>query len=174
MVLKRWRWLSDWVDRLSIIWCIALIVVMFGISITGIAHNFFAGSPLSWTYSLARLFVPWIALLSVTVAFKRGEHVAMTILTRRMPASLQAVANMVNIVLIAAFAVALLWYGLGYFLDADQLFMVSDRIQISHKWVAAAVPVGGLILLIHVVDGIALVGSRPVDENASRSSGINL
>ena len=93
------RRLSDAVNRAVIAVTIALVAVMFSVSLFGILHNVVTGAPPSWSYSLARLFVPWIAMLSLTVAFKSGEHVAMTALAAavgKVPAprlqSLQGIA----------------------------------------------------------------------------------
>ena len=44
------------------------------ISFIGFFYMAVTGEALSWTYSLARLFVPWIGMLSITVAFKAGER----------------------------------------------------------------------------------------------------
>ena len=117
------------------------------------------GGALTWSYSLARLFVPWIAMLSLTVAFKRGEHIAMAMLLTRTPRAFRRFAQIVSLVLIGLFGVALAWFGAEFFIGSNQLFMISDFLQLSHKWVTAAVPVSGVILCVHLADGAALLGT---------------
>jgi TRAP-type C4-dicarboxylate transport system permease small subunit len=155
----RCRDISDWVNRLVLVVCVAMITVMFTISVVGIAHQAFYGSALTWSNSLARLFVPWIAMLSLTVAFKRGEHIAMGMIASRAPAWMLRIAQGVGVLVIGLFGVALFWYGIGFFRDSTQLFMISDFLQISHQWVAVAVPLSGLILIVHLADGVALLGT---------------
>ncbi len=144
------RAVSDGVNRSVLVICVAMITVMFSISVAGIAHQAFAGSALAWSNSLARLFVPWIAMLSLTVAFKRGEHIAMGMLVTRAPTWILRLAQGFGLAVVGLFGAALFWYGIPYFIDSTQLFMISDSLQISHHWVAIAVPVSGLILCIHL------------------------
>lgn len=159
IVLRR---LSDGLNQAVLAACMILITVMFAISLAGIATQAVTGSALTWSYSLARLFVPWIAMLSLTVAFKRGEHIAMGMLLTRAPKAFRRVAQIVSLALIGLFGVALAWFGTMFFAGSTQLFMISDFLQVSHKWVTAAVPVSGVILCIHLADGVALLGSDSV------------
>ena len=152
------RRFSDRLDRAVVALCVALVATMFAISLAGIAWQAATGHALTWATSLARLFLPWIAMLSVTVAFKRGEHIAMAMLVRRLPAPARRAAQAVGVAALALFALALVWYGTGFFADSTQLFMVSDFLQVSHKWVAASVPVSGAVLCVHLAHGAALLG----------------
>lgn len=154
------RRLSDRLDRAVVGLCVALLAAMFAISLAGIAWQTATGHALTWATSLARLFLPWIAMLSVTVAFKRGEHIAMAMLVRRLPAPARRAAQAVGVATTALFALALAWFGAGFFADSTQLFMVSDFLQISHKWVAASVPVAGAVLFVHLAHGAALLGNE--------------
>ncbi|HEV7367506.1 TRAP transporter small permease [Arenibaculum sp.] len=148
---------SDGLDRAVTVACVACILVMLAISFIGFFYMVVTGAALSWTYSLARLFIPWIGLLSITVAFKRGEHIAMTALLAALPAPAVRVLRWVNLAVAGLFAVLLVHYGWEYFLGARQLYMVSDQIQVHARWVAAAVPATGAILLVHMLCGRLMV-----------------
>ncbi|NIR30400.1 MAG: TRAP transporter small permease, partial [Gammaproteobacteria bacterium] len=65
-----------------------------------------------------------------------------------------------HLVVVSAFALAMAWYGIGYFENATQLFMVSAAIQVSHRWLAASVPVCGLVMCLHLLSGLALVEQK--------------
>lgn len=162
--------LSDRLNQVVLALCAAMIAAMFAISLAGIATQAFTGGALTWSYSLARLFVPWIAMLSLTVAFKRGEHIAMGMLMTRAPAPMRRAAKWTGVALVGLFGLALLWYGAGFFADSTQLFMISDFLQVSHRWVAVALPVSGVILCVHLADGVALLGDRSNDAQEGRES----
>jgi len=167
-MLARLRRASDAVNR-AVIWaCIGCVLVMLGISFIGFFYMVVTGDALSWTYSLARLFIPWIGLMSITVAFRTGEHVAMGMVVRHLPPRIATLLGYVNVALIAVLGLLLIWYGWEFFLNSTQYYMVSDQFQVHHRWVAAAVPVTGVILLIHVVNGLQLVEStHEVEEEIS-------
>lgn len=148
---------SEALNRVVIVICVACLVIMLCISFVGSFYMVATGDSLSWTYSLARLFVPWIGMLSITVAFKGGEHVAMAVLVQRLPSSLISYAGYVCVGLTALFAILTIWYGWLFFLNSTQYYMVSDQLQVHHRWVASCVPVSGLVLLVHVVNGFSLI-----------------
>jgi len=153
----RLRAFSDGLDRLVTRFCIGCLLIMLAISFGGFFYQLITGAALSWTYSLARLFVPWIGMLSITVAFKRGEHVAMGALVTVLPSRVATWIGYANVVVIGVLALLLIWYGWAFFVSTTHYNMVSDQIQIHNRFVAACIPVTGLILLVHLVNGLHLL-----------------
>ena len=164
--LQPLRRLSDWVNQLAIVTCVACVLAMLGISFTAFAYKLATGASLSWTYSLARLFLPWIGFLSMTISLRYGEHVAMTLLVRSLPRWMTAIAAGLCLLVIGGFGVLLLWYGWDYFQGTRQVYMVSDQIRIHGKFTAFVVPLCGAIILLHLVQGFALLEHFIDDETA--------
>ena len=156
-VLQPLRRLSDSVNQVAIVVCVGCILAMLGISFTAFIYKLVTGSTLSWTYSLARLFLPWIGFLSMTISLRYGEHVAMTLLVRSLPRVMVQVAAGLCLAVIALFAVMLTWYGWGYFTSATQVYMVSAQIHIPSKFTAVVVPISGVMMLLHLVHGFSLL-----------------
>jgi TRAP-type C4-dicarboxylate transport system permease small subunit len=148
---------SDRLDRIAQWTCVACVLAMLSISFAGFFYMIATGSALSWTYSLARLFIPWIGMLSITVAFHAGEHVAMSMLPRVLPAALARLLRWLSLACVALFGGLLVWFGWDFFVTTSQYYMVSDQIQIHARWVTACVPVTGLILLVHLAHGFAVL-----------------
>lgn len=156
-LLQPLRQLSDWVNQAAIVACVTCVLVMLGISFTAFTYKLATGSSLSWTYSLARLFLPWIGFLSMTIALRYGEHVAMTLLVRSLPRALLSFTAGLCLAITGLFGALLLWYGWSYFESARQMYMVSDQIQVSAKFTAIVVPLSGAIILLHLVQGFDLL-----------------
>ena len=154
--------LSDRVNLIVTALCAALLVTMLGISFSGAIYQAVTGDALAWTYSLARQFLPWIALLSITVAFKNGEHVSMAMIVNALPSRIRLAVEWVIVASIGLFALILTIAGIQFTLESSQLVMISDQIQISQSWVAASVPTTGIVLLVHLFTGRALV-EGPMD-----------
>jgi TRAP-type C4-dicarboxylate transport system permease small subunit len=165
-ILHRLRQLSDLVNQVAIVLCVACIVAMLGISVTAFAYKLWNGSSLSWTYSLARLFLPWIGFLSMSIALRYGEHVAMTLFVRSLPGWAVRLAAGCCLLIIGLFALLLVWYGWGFFLNATQTYMVSDTIRISNHFTAVVVPISGAIMLLHLAQGFALLEHFIEDDQA--------
>lgn len=164
--LQPLRRLSDFVNQLAILLCVACVLAMLGISFTAFIYKLATGSTLSWTYSLARLFLPWIGFLSMTISLRYGEHVAMTLLVRSLPRWLTVTAAVLCLIAIGGFGALLLWYGWDYFQGTRQVYMVSDQIRVHGKFTAIVVPVSGAIILLHLVQGFALLEHFIDDETA--------
>ncbi|WP_235041363.1 TRAP transporter small permease [Vreelandella profundi] len=156
-VLIPLRRLSDSINQVAIVVCVGCILAMLGISFTAFLYKLATGSTLSWTYSLARLFLPWIGFLSMTISLRYGEHVAMTLLIRSLPKILVQIGAGLCLAVIGLFALMLVWYGWGYFTNATQVYMVSDQIRIPSKVTAIVVPISGVIMLLHLVHGFSLL-----------------
>jgi len=160
------RRLSDIVNQAAIVTCVVCVLVMLGISFTAFVYKLATGSTLSWTYSLARLFLPWIGFLSMTISLRYGEHVAMTLLVRSLPRALLTLSAAACLAVVGLFGALLLWYGWDYFLGANQVYMVSDQIQVPAKFTAIVVPVSGAIILLHLVQGFDLLEHFIDDDSA--------
>jgi TRAP-type C4-dicarboxylate transport system permease small subunit len=156
-MIARLQAFSAAVDRAVIGICIACFLIMLAISFVGFFYQLITGAALSWTYSLARLFVPWIAMLSITVAFRRGEHVAMAILLKTLPPRLATIVSYANLAIIGILALLLIWFGWQFFITTTHYNMVSDQIQIHQRFVAACVPLTGVILFVHLACGLHLL-----------------
>ncbi len=185
ITLRALRRISDGLNKIVIAVNVAFVVVMLSLSTLGIffetlfslAEYFdlaetFIESPLDWAYShtrpsLTRLFLPWVAMLSITVAFKFGEHIAITLAVRNLPPRWLHVVQVVNLTAVAVFGVALVWYGWGFFVNSTQIFMVSELLQVSHKWTAASVPIAGVIMCVHLLSGVSLVAHHEAAPEAA-------
>lgn len=167
MRLSRARAVSDSLNRGVVAVCIVFVLAMLSISFIGFFYMVVTGAALSWTYSLARLFIPWIGMLSITVAFKSGEHVAMAVLLERMPARLTTFLRYLVLCIVALFGALLVWFGWEFVVNSTQYYMVSDQLQVHHRWVVACVPVTGLILLIHLASGVDLLRPRIADDGTA-------
>ena len=152
--LKR---ISDTVNMVVIFLGVLLVVTMLVLSTVGITYQLIFSSALTWSYSFTRLFLPWLAMLSVTVAFKSSEHVAISMAIKYLSPKMLRVTQLLNLIFVGLFADALIWYGLIFFENSTQLFMVSETLQISHKWTALSIPVCGLIMCVHLLSGVSLV-----------------
>ncbi|MCF3936216.1 TRAP transporter small permease subunit [Acuticoccus sp. M5D2P5] len=169
---ERRAFISAKLNELVTTVCVLFVLAMLSISFAGFFYMIITGNALSWTYSLARLFIPWLGLLSITVAFVYGEHIAMTSLLGIMPRPVVRVIMAINYGLVALFALMMIWYGTNFFLSSSDVYMVSDQIQIHARWVVAAVPLTGLVLLIHVLCGADLLSAEdPMEEAEHLAAG---
>ena len=126
---------------------------MLATSAAGTVYKIFTGDGLSWTYSLARQFLPWFALLSISIGYHAREHVAMTLILSNVPEKIRApMAGTIRAIWVA-FAVVLVVFGTMFTLGTTQIVMISDTLQIAQSWIMASLPFTGIVILVHALFG---------------------
>lgn len=117
-------------------------VVLLG---SGIVARYALHRPLLWSDELAVTLFLWLSMLGTAIALRQGQHLRLTTLlattTSRTRANLETAATL----LAAAFALALIIFGYEYALG--EVLIVSPGLGISAAWRAAALPVGGALML---------------------------
>ncbi|MCG6931144.1 MAG: TRAP transporter small permease [Desulfofustis sp.] len=149
---KIMNWLgcaSDWVDRVAV-WI--SIVYAFLVTVIVLASVFLrmAGRAPSWSEEFARWLLIGIAFISSSVALKRGAHIGITALIKAIPSKtlLRVIIQLSN-VLVLVFLAYMFWFGLDAAVKAaDQ---TGDIIPVSALYVKLHVPIGALMMMVHVL-----------------------
>jgi len=106
--------------------------------------------PLFWTEEFARYCLVWSSLLGATIAFKRGEHIAVTFFMDRLPTRSRRVLGFAAGVSVAVILLVILWGGI-------QLISVTSRqlspaLRVSMAIPYAALPIAAAIMLVHALN----------------------
>lgn len=155
---------SSTLDRLARRLAGACILGMLSVMMLQVAARYVFASPPFWTEELARWLMVWGGLLGATCAFRLHADPAMV----TPPADVvwrqkaQAVARFVAAWL---FFAPVLWYCIPYL--ERQLGRTSDGLQVSTAWMAMALPVTCLLMLIHGLAGLGVLVSKNVLEKES-------
>lgn len=106
--------------------------------------------PLPWTEEMARFLMIWAAFLSSTLGLKRGLHVGIVFLIRRMSKNLQLYLDILSKTLVSIFFIFVIWQ--GFKLSTLVSHQISPVMRISMSWVYISLPISALILLIFNID----------------------
>ena len=156
--------ISDAVNRLCE-YCLAVFVAAMTVVVfLEILFRYVLDFPLFWTAEFARYCLVWASLIGATIAFKRGEHIAVTFFLNRFPPRSRRVMTMAAEISVAVFLAVILWGGI-------QLIMVTSRqlspaLQISMAIPYSALPMASAVMLIHVADTLSR-SRRVTGESAS-------
>lgn len=139
-------------------------VVIMGVQVV---FRYLLGDSLIWAEEVCRYLIIWMTFLFVGAAFQRGEMVAVELLVRAVPRPARLVLVMLGYGLSLALLAALVYYGWRFAaLNARQSIPAADFIassiagheapvNISIFWIYVAVPVGALILFVHMALALA-------------------
>lgn len=113
----------------------------------------------SWTEEVARFLLVWLTFLGATLALTEKRHIAVTILTDRLPPALGRVAAIVGLVAMTAFLIALTWIGWQYM--SMQSFQRSAALRLSMMYVYAVIPVSGALMsVLCLADLVTTISGR--------------
>jgi TRAP-type C4-dicarboxylate transport system permease small subunit len=103
--------------------------------------------PIFWTEELARYCLVWSSLLGAGVALKKGEHIAVSFFSDRLPKGIQMGTALSVQVFIGALLAVILWGGICLVIITRH--QLSPAMRIPMSWPYMAVPVGSFIMLLH-------------------------
>ncbi|MCJ8517700.1 TRAP-type C4-dicarboxylate transport system permease small subunit [Pseudorhizobium tarimense] len=127
---------------------ILLILMVLLIFSGGLAR--LAAHPLNWTIDFATCFFAWACFICADIAWRRNALMSIDLLTERLPASGQRMLTYLNYVILIAFLLFVVVYGV-------QLAWTSRARSfqgipwISYSWVTASLPFGALLLTLTTI-----------------------
>ncbi|MEY2618135.1 MAG: hypothetical protein RL522_1137 [Pseudomonadota bacterium] len=128
----------------------ALILLMAAMSVIifiNVIDRYFDGEALPWAEEVARHMMIWLTFLGAGPVLRYGGHIAVENLQDTLPRAAAIALRALIALLLLAFFVFLIWWGLLYVQRAQ--FQTTAATQISFAYIYAALPIGGVLLVLH-------------------------
>jgi tripartite ATP-independent transporter DctM subunit len=123
-----------------------LIVVEIIILAASVFTRYVLRNPLIWSDELATILLLWLAMLGAVVAYRRGEHIRMTALLRRVSPRVREVLEAISSVVVAIFVIELAPASFKFFqLEQTDL---TPALNLPRSYVVLAIMVGLLFILL--------------------------
>lgn len=145
-------------------WVLILLLAAMSILIfTNVSLRYLTNASIIWADEAARYMMIWMTFLGSGLVLRTGGHVAITNLHDISAPIIQRLLRLIVTLLLLAFFVMFIWKGMEYALLMQRQLTPATRI--SFTWIYAAMPVGFLLMAIHM----ALVMRSYLVENRFRS-----
>ena len=117
------------------------------------------GLPLIWTLDVAQLLFTWLIFVGAAVAFRKGAHYYVDLVPDRW-AKTRIVLDVVGLVAAAIVAWVLILNGA----DLVQIRSTGtiESLNISGLWVFLPIPIGGLLILLFLIEAALQLRVRSV------------
>ena len=135
-------WLCIWIAGL------AMTVMTLVIPVQVVARKWL-NSGLSWPEPAALVCMIVFTFIGSAAAYRAGSHIAVTMLTDRLPAGAQVVAARIVDLLMAAIALFVIYYGgdrVLFFMETKQSLPDFPSLQVY--WTYLPLPIGSLATLL--------------------------
>jgi len=144
--------ISDALNRFCEYALVVFLAAMTVVVFLEILFRYVLHLPLFWTAEFARYGLVWSSLLGATIAFKRGEHIAVTIFLNRLPPRSRRVMTTIAEIGVAVFLLVIFWGGIHLILVTSR--QLSPALRISMAIPYSALPMASAVMLIHVADRV--------------------
>jgi tripartite ATP-independent transporter DctM subunit len=123
-----------------------LVVVEIAILAAGVFTRYVLGNPLVWSDELATIVFLWLAMLGAVVAYRRGEHISLSVLVRRSPPRVRAVLEAIASVVAAIFVIELMPATLRFF--NQEKIDLTPALNVPRSWEVLAIIVCLALILV--------------------------
>jgi tripartite ATP-independent transporter DctM subunit len=130
------------VEPLAALLVLAEIVILAA----GVISRYLIRQPLVWSDELATILLLWLAMLGAVVAYRRGEHIRLSVVLRRCSEKRRAVLETIGSVVTAIFVLELMPASITFF-NQEQTDP-TPALNIPHSYVVLAVIVGLALILV--------------------------
>ena len=131
---------------------ILLLAAMSVIIFTNVALRYLLGQSIEWAEEVARHMMIWLTFLGCGPVLRAGGHIAVENLQDALSPRAAVWLRALISTLLLAFFVFLIWYGVLYMQRAQ--YQTTAATQISFAYVYAAMPAGGVLLVLHLLAGV--------------------
>ena len=158
----------DWaiglvINRLCLGAAVAAVGAALIVVAAQVVFRYGLNDSLIWAEEFARFALIWSAFLGAPVAYRRGEHVGVTLLVENLPGFFARVLIFLTHILAIGFGAILAWEGWFLTLRVFARGEIANAMQVPIAWGYLAVPVGGLFLGLAAVAAL-LHGRGPTGD----------
>jgi TRAP-type C4-dicarboxylate transport system permease small subunit len=151
--------LNALVERLVAVIMMALVVDVW----IGVVDRYLLHWQLPWPEVLARYLMIWAVLLAISCGISRREHIGLSLLLDRLPASLRRSALMAMDLVALALFLYVFWFGIGFALEGTRRQALIFGLSLGPAY--AAIPASAglaslqlILVLLRDLGGQRLIG----------------
>ena len=139
------------IDRIRMIAVILIFGYIVAIGALQIFMRYTPGiNPWSWVAEIMRYLNIWVVMLAASIGVKHGKHLRMDyLLYKVVPQRAAAIIRPLTRVIMVLSLCLLIYY--GFQRTAANLRTVIHSLPISIAWFYAAIPLGGLLILLEYI-----------------------
>ena len=143
--------LSHGLDRAMIGTVFLLVAAMVIVTTLQVVFLVFFNA-LTWSEELSRYLLVWGTFFGATLAYKRGNHIAVTFVVDLLPGMVRTAFLILSYLLSMVFFVVIAVQGMK--MIQMQVFQISPAMSLPMKHVYLSIPLSLLVMTIHALSGI--------------------
>ena len=126
------------------------VVVLFA----GVVSRYVFHNPLTWSDELASILFLWLAMLGAVIALHKSEHMRLTAVVSRVPASWRRTLETIAALVIVVFVLLIIEPAWRY--GEQEWAIITPALSIHNSWRASALVVGMVLMAVIAVAQLAI------------------
>jgi TRAP-type C4-dicarboxylate transport system permease small subunit len=157
-MLRKWLFSLD--DAIAGIACAGVIFLTF----INVVARFVFNSPIGWGEEVTLGLFIWMVFIGMSSSIKEDGHIGVDYFVRKMPKPVYLFLRGLKVVIIyAILLVIFIWF--GYQLTAQAGSKITPVLGISYQYIDVAVPLGGILAVIHYTLSLVRTKKKEKGEN---------
>ena len=128
---------------------IAIMIIMNFLNV--VCRYLLPQTPFSYTEELTVTLFLWVTMFGVACGFKRVSHTGFSLITERISINAQKVAIVIATLLTSVFIIIVINSGFTLVRNNLRFGNVLPGLKISTAYASAAIPSGGIVILLRVL-----------------------
>jgi TRAP-type C4-dicarboxylate transport system permease small subunit len=138
--------------------CLVLIVAMTVVTFAQVFFRFVVVHSLPWSEEFSRYALVWASFLGASIALKRGLHIGVGAFVAKLPKEKRRLIYLITLVMITFFLIVVIVKGVQ--MASFNMKQSSPAMRIPMGFPYLAIPVGSLVMVIHLLDELILGWKR--------------
>jgi TRAP-type C4-dicarboxylate transport system permease small subunit len=131
---------------------VCLLLIMSFFAFANVVTRYFIQYSFASTEEIEVACLVWLTMLGTAAGFRRGLHLGFNLLEIRFPSLgrniLFPLASLLTIITVSV----LIWFSIFQIRDEIVLNVTSEALSIPQWWYTLAIPVGGILVIVRVVE----------------------
>jgi TRAP-type C4-dicarboxylate transport system permease small subunit len=134
--------------------CLLLLVAMTVVTFAQVFFRFVIVHSLPWSEEFSRYSLVWASFLGASIALKRGLHIGVQAFVTKLSQEKRRLIYLITLAIITVFLIVVIVK--GFQMASFNMRQSSPAMRIPMGFPYLAIPVGSLIMVIHLVDELIL------------------
>lgn len=139
---------SEAINQVSKIVLGIIVLSMFSSLMLQVISRYVFNNPLPWPEELTTFLMAWMSFVGAAVALKHWEHIGVDILINKVHGKVRWLLMFTIRICVLVFVIYLIKAGITLVQDSTSL--LSDGMRISMVYPRLSMPVGGLLMFVHL------------------------
>lgn len=152
--LDKLKPIYDWFYKIAMFICKVLLSVEIILTSIEVFGRYVLNKSLAWNKEVVLTCMIYMALISATMALKRGAHIRMSAFDKYLPKKVLGVLEIIADLAIFTFAVILIVNGFTYAFGIGGKGFYTGIPQLSKFWIYFPVPFSGILMFIFELEAL--------------------